>query len=49
MSGLVLRSLFLVERNKARVKVLAALSNLAPSSMFWLLSGGVLALCALYE
>ena len=51
VSGSVLRSFFLVERNTARrvVKRLSALSSLAPSSMFSLLSGGVLALSALYE
>ncbi len=51
VSGSVLRSFFLVERNSARrvVNRLSAESSLAPISMFSLCSGGVFALSALYE
>ena len=51
MRGSVLRSLSLVERKIAKrlVKRLSAESILAPISMFWLFSGGVLTVEALYE
>ena len=51
LSGSVLRSFFLVERNSAKrlLSRLSSLSILAPNSMLTLDSGGVFALSALYE